>query len=194
MKLSAIFVLMLLFCGFARSQNVDTTKISSLNDTIKPRLDKKKLYSRPRTASIMSICLPGLGQAYNRKFWKVPIIYAGLGGFGYMFYFYNSQYNDISKNLRYENDDDPTTVNASRYSSSQLQELKIKPHKMRDWSIIGLSAIYILNIIDANVDAHLKTFDVSDDLSLKIGPWQSMDMTQPHARIVTGLSLKLNFK
>ena len=194
MKFRCILVLLVFIALRSAAQEADTTKISNLNDSAKTRPDKKKLYSRPRTATIMSMCLPGLGQVYNRKIWKVPVIYAGLGGFGYMFYAYNSQYTDISKNLRYEYDDNAETVNTSGYTGEQLQDLKVIPHKRRDLAIIGLGIVYVLNIIDANVDAHLKTFDVSDDLSLQLDPWQTIGVQGSGKRIFTGFSIKLNFK
>lgn len=155
---------------------------------------QKKNYSGPRRASIMSMLLPGLGQAYNKKYWKIPIIYAGIGGFGYMFAFNNKEYNYYRKNLIAVNDEDPNTNNTTNYTSDQLQILKNGYKKSRDLALIGISIIYFLNIIDANVDAHLRTFDVSDDLSLRIDPWQSYYCTQNTFKLATGLSIKLNFK
>lgn len=142
----------------------------------------------------MSTILPGLGQAYNKKYWKLPIIYAGLGGFGYMFVTNNEQYKFYRKNLIAANDDDPDTDNTTIYSSDQLQVQKVAYRKNRDFAAIGIAVIYILNIIDANVDAHLKTFDVSDDLSLNVAPWHSIYGSAGGYKTVTGLSLKLTFK
>lgn len=154
----------------------------------------KKNYSGPRKASIMSAILPGLGQAYNKKYWKIPLIYGGLGGFGYMFVTNNQQYNFYRKNLIAENDEDPNTINTTRYSSDQLQVQKVSYRKNRDLAAIGIAVFYILNIIDANVDAHLKTFDVSDDLSIKIRPWQTIYFTGLGYKGAAGISVKLNFK
>jgi hypothetical protein len=93
----------------------------SRNDSLTPEV-KKVIYTEPRTASIMSAILPGLGQVYNRKYWKVPIIYAGLGGLGYLFYVNQTQYVEYRSNVRAYFDDDPSTVNtillyASVYNS-----------------------------------------------------------------------------
>jgi len=93
--------------------------------------------------------------------------------------------------LRAENDDDPNTLNQTRYSSDQLISQKNYYKKFRDMSIIFGSLVYALNIIDANVDAHLKTFDVSDDLSLQIKPYSNFDYNN---KLQTGLTLKLKFK
>lgn len=142
----------------------------------------------------MSAILPGLGQAYNKKYWKLPIIYAGLGGFTYMFITNNEQYKFYRKNLIALNDDDPNTDNTTRYSSDQLQVQKVAYRKNRDFAAIGIAVIYILNIIDANVDAHLKTFDVSDDLSIHVRPWQTIYSTGLGYKGAAGFSVKLNFK
>ena len=154
----------------------------------------KKNYSEPRKASIMSACLPGLGQIYNRKYWKVPIIYAGLGGFGYMFVLNNNEYSYFRQNLIREADGNPATINVTRYDVDQLQTLKITYRKRRDIAAVAIVLLYILNIVDANVDAHLKTFDVSDDLSISIDPWQGMYPAGFGNRTATGFSIKLNFK
>ncbi len=142
----------------------------------------------------MSALLPGLGQAYNKKYLKIPLIYAGLGGFGYMFVTNNQQYNFYRKNLIAENDEDPNTINTTRYSSDQLQVQKVSYRKNRDLAAIGIAVFYVLNIIDANVDAHLKTFDVSDDLSMNIRPWHSVYSNGTGFSTATGISIKLNFK
>jgi hypothetical protein len=155
---------------------------------------KKENYFAPRRASILSALLPGLGQAYNKKYWKIPIIYAGLGGFGYMFAFNNTEYNYYRKNLIAVNDEDAGTTNETTYNSEQLQTLKNEYKKSRDIAIIGMAVIYFLNIIDANVDAHLKTFDVNDDLSIHLDPWQSVYQRQNSFGVASGLSLKINFK
>jgi hypothetical protein len=131
----------------------------------------KKPHS-PKKASIMSIALPGLGQVYNGKWWKVPIIYAGFGGLTYM---------AVSNHIGMERyrqaylnrvDDDPATIDefAGKYSDANLKELKTTYQRNRDLSFILMGILYILNVVDASVDGHLKDFDVSDDLSLQIRP------------------------
>ena len=137
----------------------------------KVRAMNRRIYAAPRRASIMSAVVPGLGQIYNRKYWKLPIIYGGLGAFGYLFMINNDEYQSYRRNLVAIYDGDPATVNKTPYSAEQLQSQKAYYKRFRDLSAIGMGVIYILNIIDANVDAHLRTFDVSDDLSLKIRPW-----------------------
>lgn len=139
----------------------------------------------------MSAIVPGLGQAYNKKYWKIPIIYAALGGLGYWGINNHVQYKHYSDNLKAEYDDDPSTFNSTPYSSNQLIILKNDHKKFRDIAILAGAVVYALNIIDANVDAHLKTFDVSDDLSMKIKPYYHLNYDNT---LQTGLTLKLNIK
>jgi len=177
------------------SQSKDSLRVLDPVDTSVRKVDKKKIYASARKATILSAILPGAGQVYNKKYWKLPIIYAGLGGFGYMFGFYNSQYNVARKYLKAEYDVDSTTVNNTGLSGDQLLVYKTKYRKFRDISVIGLAAVYVLNIIDANVDAHLKTFDVSDDLSLQIKPWEEVYFpSNGNTSIAAGISIKLKFK
>ena len=152
--------------------------------------NKKKIYSIARRSTIMSAILPGLGQAYNKKYWKVPIIYAGLIGFGYLFVTNNSKYTQYRYGVLHYYGNDSLAVAKTGYTGSQLATLKNDYKKSRDLGLIGMGIIYVLNIIDANVDGHLRTFDVSDDLSLQIDPWQNYY----RGRSTMGISVKLNFK
>jgi hypothetical protein len=119
----------------------------------------------------MSACLPGLGQIYNKKWWKLPIIYAGFGGLGYAFWWNNKLVQEYKNSLHYRYDNDPNTIDTlSRYSDDNIITLKNYYQRYRDLSVIGMAALYTLQIVDACVDAHLATFDVSDDLSLNVCP------------------------
>jgi hypothetical protein len=191
-----VLITALVFLGFIHLTGQEKQKMSSEADTASlTKSEKKVVYTGPRKASIMSAVLPGLGQVYNKKYWKVPIIYAGLGGFGYMFYYNNGLYNDFRKNVIAVYDNDVNTVNSMPwYSGEQLQTLKLQYRKSRDFAFIGFAIVYLLNIIDANVDAHLKTFDVSDDLSFSIKPWYESSIKSSRSVLAAGLTLKLNFK
>lgn len=192
MKPVILIVLFSLFLVPAFSQQDSLTLAQ--DSLARAKAAHKQTYSAPRRASIMSAILPGSGQVYNKKYWKVPIIYAGLGGFGYLFVKNNQEYNYYRNNLRAEADLDPLTINQTRYTTSQLQVQKVSYRKKRDIAIMGIAILYILNIVDANVDAHLKTFDVSDDLSLQIDPWPSIYKSPTGYRSGAGLSLTLKFK
>jgi hypothetical protein len=189
---------LVIFCFFVcisvPAQEKDS--LSHTNDSLEnAKAARKKNYSTPRKASVMSAILPGLGQAYNKKYWKIPVIYAAFGGLGYMFYNSNVNYRDYRKNLIAYYDDDPETQNELFWlDGDQLQAEKQRFKKYRDFAAIGIGLLYILNIVDANVDAHLKTFDISDDLSIHIDPWQPGYTGGRSFGTGCGVSVKINFK
>ncbi|MFN4234335.1 MAG: DUF5683 domain-containing protein [Bacteroidia bacterium] len=140
------------------------TALTQKNDTL-------NITHSPKKAAIMSAVLPGLGQIYNRKYWKVPIIYAGLGTLGYFITFNNAQYRLYRNAYLAKIDDDPLTVDQYPFASADglLQQLN-QYRRTRDILIAGAVIVYALNVIDASVDAHLFEFDVSDDLSIRFEP------------------------
>ncbi len=181
----------ILTCHTTYAQRVDTIRTSA-NDTVRSKREvKKAIYSKARKAALLSTILPGSGQAYNKQYWKMPIVYLALGGLGYWGYNNNVNYKYYSKNLKAIYDDDPNTTNTSGYSSDQLVTEKNTYKKRRDMAIIFGALAYTLNIIDANVSAHLKTFDVSDDLSLQFKPYSTFDYNN---NLQTGFTIRLNFK
>jgi hypothetical protein len=169
--------------------------------TAKPNKDKK--LSRPAKAAIMSACLPGLGQIYNRKWWKVPIVYAGLGGIGYFSYRNFSEYRSYLHAYEYKTGDLPEGVTltdyetqlANKYAEGQLQTYKESYRRNFELFTILTVAWYGLNIIDAVVDGHLYTYDISDDLSINVDPYlrptETLVPMPQYAQV--GLSFKLNF-
>lgn len=124
-------------------------------------------YHSPRKAAYLAI-VPGLGQIYNKKYWKVPIVYAGFGTLAYFIHFnqkgylkWKQAYIDFPDyDLEY---DFPLTL-------EQIDRTKNSYKRYRDLSIIGTAGFYILQIIDATVDAYLFDWDISEDLSMKLEP------------------------
>lgn len=127
----------------------------------------------PRKAALYSALLPGLGQAYNDKYWKIPVVYTALGIAGYSIAFNARYYNDLKNAYLIRTDGDSTTIDEyinilpSEYQVIQYAEFY---RKNMEISVIITAAIWTLNIVDALVDAHLYNFDISDDLSLEIRP------------------------
>lgn len=150
--------------------------------------EKEEGVHSPKKATIMSAALPGLGQVYNKKYWKVPIVYAGLGTCAYLIDFNNSQFQTYKNALIAELDGDSLTVNTSGFSANQLDDLQDTYRRWRDLSWVCFGAVYLLNIIDANVDAHLFHFDVGEELGMSVLPYFS-----PSIHVNTGVSLYLNF-
>ena len=187
------FILLVLFTLGAGSTHaqVTTDTITYVQSTSQEVLPDSITYTHsPRKATIFSAVLPGAGQAYNKKYWKIPIIYAGFGVLGYLIKTNHDEYNIYKTAYRYRLDGDESTVDdfVGIYADQDLVTLKDFYRRNRDLSIIGMGVLYVLNIIDASVDAHLFYFNVSDDLTMRIEPgFQS----GPFAGPVVGL--KFNF-
>jgi Family of unknown function (DUF5683) len=132
-----------------------------------------KNYPNPRKAALFSLLLPGAGQAYNRKYWKIPLVYGLLGGLGYLEYNNIVQFREIRDTYRARVDENPDTVPNPKYepwSDATLKSNRDIAQRNLEVSSLILAGGYLLSVADAFVDAHLSTFDVSDDLSLKIKP------------------------
>ncbi len=154
---------------------------SALSTTYPLEEDTYQKHS-PAKATIMSAVVPGLGQIYNRKVWKVPIVYAALGTTVYIFLKWQNEYQRHRRAYIDFKDGDPTTnyyktvvppqylasgdANIDRYVSYY----KDLYHRWRDWSILALVVVYMANVIDANVDAHFFDYSIDDDISLNIRP------------------------
>jgi hypothetical protein len=177
-RIAVTVLLIFAFLNIVKAQNIDDTTV---------------VVHSPRKATIMSACLPGLGQAYNKKYWKIPILYAGLGGAGYAIAWNNNKYQDFRKAYIARTDTlDSTTDAYPRYSASNLLDLRNYYRHNLELSVIIITAVYILNIVDASVDAHLYDFDISDDLSLRVQP--SVWSVGPGSQFGGGLSLTFNLK
>ena len=189
---------------------IDTTKIVNIDKKIKvySKQDSLKKFYKiiPRTATIRSAMVPGWGQVYNRQYWKLPLV---AGAFAVNIYFI--VYNDTRYHYYkgYLGQTYPpqsiATVNVPLYNSVDSEGKQVYRdfnqdtlnnavagyRKNRDGSYLILLAVWAANIVDANVTAHLKTFDMTDDISLKIQPtFSSPDIMEP----VFGAKLILAFK
>lgn len=147
-----------------------------------------RYHHSPPKGSALSAVLPGAGQIYNRKYWKAPIVWAGLG-VSYWFVQRNSkEYRRYKDNYIAVVDGDPTTIDEFNgdVSASQLLDATDTYRKWRDMSYIALGLVYVLNIVDASVDANFVRFDVGRDLTVGMGP--SLEMA---AQGNAGLHLSL---
>ena len=148
-----------------------TEKTYSQADTIKSvKIETQHSIKR---AAIFSAALPGLGQAYNSKYWKIPIIYAGFGVIGYFIYTNNDQYQVYKEAYIYVANGETYEIDnpyVGKYTQSQLQQGMDYYRRNRDLSIIIAGLWYTLNILEAYVDAHFFTYDISEDLSMHLGP------------------------
>ena len=160
----------------------DSITVVSLPDTV---TGEKTFKPDPKKAVIYSAIFPGLGQIYNRKYWKLPILYGGFVGLSYAITWNNSHYQDYFDAQRALLDDDPANDHVwekmlpygmdaetadKNWFSGVLKDRKNYFRYYRDFSIILTAALYGLGIVDAYVDAQLFEFDVSPDLSMRVEP------------------------
>jgi len=148
-------------------------------------------------ATLYSLMLPGLGQAYNEKYWKIPVIYVGFGLLAYNFKINNDETKKFTEAYRYviNNDSFPTDNEyVARYKDDSGLLLRGRDYYRRrvELSVIFSALWYILNVIDATVDAHFFNYDVSDNLSLRIDPVFMMPTGLP-GRQTSGLRLSMSF-
>ena len=161
-KLFHIILLFFLFGNqFAFSQKIEA--VMKKSDTL---VIKEIDPLRPTKASFYSALLPGLGQAYNKKYWKLPIVYGAIGTSLYFYINNNKKYNNYrdayKRRLQGFNDDEYQYLDDSR-----LIEAQRFYQRNRDLSLLVTFAFYVLNIVDANIDAHLAQFNVNDKLSFQ---------------------------
>lgn len=166
-----------------------TIDSASLSKALAPKaLRKKRNWAtwRPDTKRAMwlALVLPGAGQIYNRKYWKLPIIYGGFVGCAYAMSWNNQMYRDYSQAYLDIMDDDPNTQSYNQFLhlGAQIDASNIERYKeifrkrkdryrrWRDMSMFVMIGVYAFSVIDAYVDASLSEFDISDDLSLRVEP------------------------
>lgn len=184
MKLPAgIFCLLLILLLFpagsclAQELPTDPDSLGSVRSRNIPTAEKNadfKGLSRPGRAALYSALVPGLGQAYNKKYWKLPIVYGGLGALGYLVVTNHQDYTEFRDAFLARGSSDTLsafdTDRTRRYTRSQLRVIRDGYRRNRDMSIIVTIVVYGLNIVDAYVDAHFLDYDLSDDLSLRVSP------------------------
>nr|WP_228235516.1 DUF5683 domain-containing protein [Muricauda sp. M10] len=137
----------------------------------------------PSKAAFYSAIVPGLGQIYNKRYWKAPIVWGAMGTAIYAYSYNNTQYrmarNAFKRRLAGFTDDEFYDINGDGsgpdVSDDALQEAQESTQRDRDLSLVITIALYALNIIDANVDAHLKQYNVDDNLSFDIKPYLDLN-------------------
>jgi len=165
-----ISIVLLAYPGY--SQRKDSTATS------KNKYELAQAAHNPKKAAIRSALLPGLGQIYNKKYWKLPIVYGALGASGAIFFYNLTNYQDtrfayrVKYNMRV-NGTDSLLFNTIKSNLKPLPEESLRYYRDQfrrdiDYSALFFLLLWGLNVMDAAVDAHLKTFDVGPDLSLQL--------------------------
>nr|WP_275126016.1 DUF5683 domain-containing protein [Zhouia amylolytica] len=198
----------------AQEKKTDTLRVSI--DSVQKTFSKRELRRQrrdsikdanykldplsPSRAAFYSAVLPGLGQAYNKRYWKIPIVYGAIGT-GVYFYLENTKqydrYRDAYKSRLagfntdefWGTDADSNPKNTPDLSEDALRDAQEFYQKNKDLSLLITIGLYALNIIDANVDAHLKQYNMSDDLTLK--PY--MEINEINFNKNYGLTLTFKF-
>ena len=177
---------------------------------------RKDYHLDPVRATMLSAALPGMGQIYNRKYWKIPLVYAGFGGVGYAVLFNTRNYNKFTKAYQDFTDQVPETqsyaslilgIQPETYdpvlhpdtydpsSASWIRDQLLAKvdyyRKYRDLSYIGIAVWYLISIMDANVDASLSEFEVSGNLDLALSPFPVP--LYNFTAVGINLTMKLNF-
>lgn len=151
------------------------------SDSLKKEIDRKVWVPNPTKATWLALVIPGGGQIYNRKYWKLPIFYGGFAGCAYALTWNNKMYKDYSnayKDAMNGHMDSSSITDLlppnHRIPDSQLQELLRKRkdtyRRYRDLSIFAFIGVYLLSVVDAYVDAELSNFDITPDLSMRVEP------------------------
>ncbi|HCW08296.1 MAG TPA: hypothetical protein DGG95_13130 [Cytophagales bacterium] len=192
LSLAAIFLLISVI-GFAQETKKDSTGLST--DSVRLRNGKvvnvQDYVNRfnPRKALFLSAILPGAGQVYNKKYWKVPLVYGGLFGLLAVVKFYSdneTKYrNQVFYSINYPNQIYPGSSTTYGSLNTRLRTAESQSHRQRDYFLAITGIFYILQIVDAHVDAHLKEFDVNPKFHVRVEP-----IVNPAYGMGMGISLR----
>lgn len=213
-----LVIILLFFINFCFSQEEKDTISKTETDSLQTTLAKqgviiqdsvsfnksKKKFNplAPSKAAFYSALFPGLGQIYNKRYWKVPLVYGAIGGSIYMYTFNNDNYQSFRTAFKRRqagfNDDQYYDINGDNEVGADpdldLDDLEYQQERFqrdRDLWLVVAIGMYALNIVDANVDAHLKQFNIDDDLSIDFEPY--FDLNQVTNSPNYGMALTIKF-
>jgi hypothetical protein len=177
------------------SARKDTAKVAVKKTPAIKDSARIEIEAMPRRAALKSAMLPGLGQIYNKRWWKVPLVYGGFVGIGLVFEFNQRYYKIFLKEAQFRQENPGKTQNVlfAGYTTEGIISIKDSYRRDRDLSVLAGLGFYAINIIDAYVDAKFFRFDISDELSLQVNPTinQSIPVHASGFAPVVGLRFKL---
>ena len=207
---STIFIFLFIFINVSYSQEekerVATTEKDSIQSSIGEEgvIIEDSLFVKrkeinplaPSKAAFLSAILPGLGQIYNKRYWKAPIVYGAIGGSIYMYTMNNDNYQRFRTAFKrrqagFTDDEFNGEGNLPFFDIDRLENQQERFQRDRDLWLVVAIGMYALNIIDANVDAHLKQFNIDDDLSFDFQPY--LDLNQVTNSPNYGMVLTIKF-
>lgn len=205
-----IILILVIFCPGLTIRAQDTINVTGPSRSV--------FKAESMRATMLAVAFPGLGQIYNRKYWKLPLVYAGFGGLVYSASYNGSHYNKMMKAYQDFTDNIPRTdsyielitwadpsdydpvLAPGTYDASDAEWVKDRLlnavdyyKKYRDLSYIGIAAWYLLTVLDANVDASLFNYDISNNLELAVTPLQQVPLTPLASGAGLNLSLIVTF-
>lgn len=207
-----LFSTLLLFINFSYSQeeqdSIPKTEIDSvqadladkgvvIKDSVSFKKAKKEFNPlAPSKAAFYSAVIPGLGQIYNKRYWKAPIVWGAIGGSAYMYIYNNDQYQRFRTAFKrrqagFTDDEFNGEGTLPLFDEDDLEYQQERFQNDRDLWLVAAIGLYALNIVDANVDAHLKQFNIDDDLSIDFEPY--LDFNQVTNSPNYGMALIIKF-
>ncbi len=172
-----ILILGILLSGGLSAQKTIPSIMRQDTTVNRPQVKKIKIKDdfipNPKKALIYSLVLPGAGQIYNRKYWKLPLVYSAYGGLIYAFDFNGRQFKKYKRAYQFrldENTEEADKLVNPRVSTAAIKQVRDGARKNLELTYMAAIVVHALNGIEAFVDAHLRNFDVSEDLSLSIRP------------------------
>ncbi|MFO7978886.1 MAG: DUF5683 domain-containing protein [Bacteroidales bacterium] len=179
--------------AYAQQQEPVITYREPSDETQQEEPEEKRFYD-PTRASMLSAALPGMGQIYNGRYWKVPIIYVGFGAVAYFVNFNNNEYQFLRNAYLAKVDGNPNTIDEFEgIPAANLQRGMNYYRRNLEISYIAGAVLYLLNILDASVDAHLLDFDVGEDLTMRMHPQITPMPPSQGMASATGLKLTIRF-
>jgi hypothetical protein len=194
-----LFLVLLAIVTVLSSSAQDSTAVSTGDSLLIDGRDTLALTSYasrydPRKALLYAAVVPGLGQIYNKKYWKLPLVYGGMIALGYAINFYQDGYTTYKAKLYWnlENGypEDEAIAPGDDYTTASYRHIVDEYKRERDFMMILMGGVYLLQMIDAHVDAHLKEFDLNPKLQMSVRP--TVEQNDLIGR-QSGISLVLKF-
>lgn len=193
-----LFLLLMVKCWAQRTDSLSTAPLLPDSVIILDSTEVKKGiftffskdYPNPRKAALLSLVIPGAGQVYNKRWWKVPLVYGAMGGMVVAIDFNQDLYRRLKTAYLQKINNQEVEPELARLDARTLRILRDRYDKNTQLSYVGLVVVYALQSVEAFVDSHLKTFTVNDDLSLQVKPSFHTDLLAGQPTVGIGVALK----